>query len=64
MQAGLDGFSVIGGSIAVASGVLAGLALILNQDVSEAADRGVAIGGIWGVVPALTVFFLELSHSL
>jgi hypothetical protein len=64
LQAGLDGFAVVGGSIAVASGALAALALSLGQDVSKAADRGVAIGGIWGVPPALIVFFLELAHAI
>lgn len=64
LQSGLDAFAVIGGTIAIASGLLAGSALLLGRDVSAAADTGVAIGGIWGAPPAVVLFFLELSHTI
>jgi hypothetical protein len=64
LGAGLDAFAVIGGTIAITSGALGGLALLLNRDVGEAVDVGVAIGGVWGVPSALLLFFLELAHAL
>jgi hypothetical protein len=64
LHAALDAFAIVGGVIAVTSGLLAGIALLLRRDVGSAADIGVAIGGIWGGLPALVLFFLELSHAL
>lgn len=64
LQAALDAFAIVGGVIAVTSGLLAGIALIQGRDVGGAVDIGVAIGGIWAGLPALVLFFLELSHAL
>jgi hypothetical protein len=64
LHAALDSFAIVGGVIAVTSGLLAGVALILRRDVGGAVDIGVAIGGIWAGLPALVLFFLELSHAL
>jgi len=64
LHAALDSFAVVGGVIAVTSGLLAGVALILQRDVGDAADMGVAIGGLWSTPPALILFFLELAHAL
>lgn len=64
LHSALDSFAVVGGVIAMTSGFLAGLALLQGRDVGDAADIGVAIGGIWSVPPALVIFFLELGHAI
>jgi hypothetical protein len=64
LHATLDAFAVVGGVIAITSGVLAGLALMFDRDIANAADMGVAIGGIWGAPSAIVLFILELAHAL
>ena len=67
LDAALDAFAVIGGLIAIWSGFLAGVALILRLDRDQLGyliNVGIAIGGIYGVPSAVVMFFLELGRVI
>lgn len=65
LHAALDAFTVIGG---VAAGSTSGLAAVVlitgggSEELTDAASFGFAISGIFGLPPAIAVFFLELAH--